>query len=215
MVVDQANYEIEGFDDQVATHSVRIEEIRSADDGSVEADLGVLWEPDRTGANETGTPQYLSPTAKIYVNGTEVGETGELDARSSFHATTTVQIPDANPGDTVRFVAPQNYEPVYTYADIEGTAPPKPFSADRVSATCTMSRTEAEQGSTVTLIASVTNDNDDPASVDVTWSIGDRAVEASGETVPANTTADIRATPTVTQSPTAYDVSLSIDVSEG
>ena len=212
MVVDQANYEIEGFDDQVATHSVRIEEIRSADDGSVEADLGVLWEPDRTGANETGTPQYLSPTAKIYVNGTEVGETGALDARSSFHATTTVQIPDAAPRDTIRFVAPQNYEPVYTYADIEGTAPPKPFSADRVSATCTMSRTEAEQGSTVTLVASVTNENAEPASVDVTWSVGEKEETVTGETVPANTTVDISTEVTVVQSPGSYDVDMGVAV---
>ena len=214
MALDQANYEIEGFDDQVATHGVRIEDIRSDLAGNVEVDLGVIWEPDRTGANESGTPQYLSPTAAIYVNGTEVGTTDELDARSSFYSTTTVQIPDANPGDTVRFVAPQNYEPVYTYADIEATAPTV-FDPDAVSVKCSMSATEVTAGETVTLIASVTNDNDDPASVDVTWSIGDRAVEASGETVPANTTADIRATPTVTQSPTAYDVSLSIDVSEG
>lgn len=213
MVIDQATYEIEGFRGEVATHSVRIEDITVLEDGTVEVDFGVMWEPDRDGADETGTSQYLSPTGAIFVNGTEVGETPELSARSSFHSQTTVTVPGASWGDDLRFVFPQNYSTVFTEAVVEGRTEAL-FDPDAIEVGCQLSAMEVTRGGEMVFIATVTNPNDRDASVSVEWDIDGLRFGADGETVPGNSTVDILVEQAVDLPAGVYDPELSVDASE-
>lgn len=214
MAIDQATYELEGFKEQIATHSVRIKDLREKSDGTVEVDFGVMWEPDRDGANETGTPQYLSPIGAIYVNGSEVGTTPELSARSSFHTETTVQIPEASAGDSLRFVFPQNDGvTVYTEAVVQADVPAA-FDPDAVDVACNLSTLEVPRGAEMTFLAVVTNNNEQDASVSVEWDVDGLRFGVDDETVPANVTSEISLKRAVDLPPGGYEPSMSVDVRE-
>lgn len=216
MVIDEDVYKVEGYQDETATHGVQLQDITLLGDGTVEVVIGVMWEPDSDPNNggEFGSPASYGPVGAMFVNGTKVGETEELSPSSSFYRENTVTVPEASGGDDLRFVFPQqDYDPLIKEATLTGSVA-EPFTADNVTAECQLSTQEVGRGNSMTFFATVSNDNGDPASVDVTWSVGEETYTASGETVPANAAVEITAMNTVDLPGGDYSPEVSLDVSE-
>lgn len=88
------------------------------------------------------------------------------------------------------------------------------FDADAVSVECGYESRIVTVGVVSSFTATVTNDNDSPAVVDVTWSVGPETFRAGGQTVPADGSVTITKLHEINLSPGDYDASVSVGAAE-
>lgn len=219
MTLDEGVVKVVGSGDEIATYGFRLEDIRLSG-GTVEAVIDIIREPEYEGAGSVGeTSLYYGPVGEIFVNGSSVGFTEELGTRGSFYDENIVTVPDASGGDDLRFDFPKNdfiedgSRELVQDLSLSGSVP-EPFTAEKVTAECQLSTQEVGRGNSMTFFATVSNQNNDPASVDVTWTVGEETYTATGETVPANATVEITTMNTVDIPGGDYSPEVSLSVQE-